>query len=152
MIQSVLNAKNQLYLFIDFSRIRSYSDDGKYLERLLGISNIHNSMPGLFTKIFSVSCGFSMAMTNTMISCQLRDLCLRLERRVNQCISGKIITGFTDTEANDVRSRINKAKIDVNQVKKLAGTNPLLLSHLKGATDLSCYSHRVKGDRILCTK
>ena len=146
MIQSVLNTGNQLYLFIDFGRIRSYSDDGKYLECLLAISNIHNSTPRLLTKIFSVSCGLSVAMTNTMFSYQLRDLCLQLEHRVNQCFSRKIITGFTDTEANDVISLINKAEIDVNQVKKLAGTNPLLLSHLKGATDLSCYSRRVKGE------
>lgn len=47
MIQSVLNAKNQLYLFIDLGRIHSYSDDGEYLEHLLAISNIHNSTPRL---------------------------------------------------------------------------------------------------------
>ena len=79
--------------------------------------HIYNSTPRLFTKIFSVSCGVSMAMTNTMFPCQFRDLCLQLEHRVNQSFSGKIITGFTDTEANDVISRINKAEIDVNQVK-----------------------------------
>lgn len=49
-----------------------------------------------------------------------------------------VLTGFTETEANNVIRCIN-SNIEVDQAKKFGGTNPLLLSKLWGVTDLEDY-------------
>ena len=149
MIQAVLNTKNELYLFIDFGRVHSSGDDGAYLKCLLHVSHVYSDEVGLLRKIITVSSGFSMARANPMFSRPLKEICLKIYRLVEECYTLKIVTGYTEVEADKIIVHLNMAGIDVDEIKKLAGTNPLLLSLLKNTTDLSHYKHKVQ-DEIQC--
>jgi len=98
---------------------------------LLSISKVFHHGSNQLTRIITVSSGYTMARMNPRFSSALRSLCSNLYDLVNKAFGKENITGFTEEETRLVLHRINNTIISTDDVKKLAGTNPHLLSLLK---------------------
>lgn len=57
----------------------------------------------------------------------------------------KTITGYTATEVGKILSNLNLGEnFNFEEVKKLSGCNPLLISHLEGCSNMDEYAQRVQ--------
>lgn len=118
MVECFLNAKKEIYLFIDLIQFKD----------TLTIS-----------KFIAISSGFSIAKCNPLFPPHFRYLCSEIYSHVSMNYLQKMMKGYTDKEVNTVIQHLNKASINVDGVKQLAGTNLYLLSFLKCTTDLNSF-------------
>jgi len=84
MIQNIVDAGTNCYLFIDFGTIRSAAEDGKFLEYLLQISNMFVLKHSLFINVICVSSGFVMGNNNPRFTNRLKGLCKTIQDKVDQ--------------------------------------------------------------------
>ena len=118
-----------LSVFIDFGRYGGHKDDVHNLQDLLGILKMHG-YPCL-RKIFTVSNGFSVASQNAQLDKNMRHVCYQIFRASEKSFERIEINGFTDAETQLLLKSIENRNISYEEIKTVAGNNPLFLCLLK---------------------
>ena len=93
-------------------------------------------------KVVSVSSGYRIASCNPLLSSQSSRVCKLINDTITNSFDEHTLTGFTDEEATIFINHMN-TNIKIDDIKKLGGNNPILLSHVKGSSDIGDYSRRV---------
>ena len=127
--------KKRKYILIDFGTCPT---NGSALDFLLKIWKTF----GEFTKVISLSSGYEMASSNRHFPKEIHKLYSQISFTVQQQIFNVItITGFTNEEAARFIGQI--MELDKDEITKLGGTNPLLLSLAQGCHTIHEYSNTV---------
>ena len=132
VIMNTIKAGKHLYLLIDFG---SYAFTCDILESLQSIC----SKCGNLTTVVSVSSGYRMVSGNPLLLPQTCRVCKLINDTIRDSFDEHTLTGFTDEEATIFINHMN-TNINIDDIKKLGGNNPLLLSHVKSSSDIGDYS------------
>ena len=137
IITLAVGTGKEVFAFLDFGTIRGSAGDGKYFKGLMDI--VRTYCPIQFTKVVCISSGFRMGKLNSRFSYHLQQICRDLENFVDGSFCELVLTGYTEIEAENA-IRASRTSIHIDDVKKIGGTNPLLLSKLNDVSQLANFT------------
>jgi len=126
--------QRQLYLFIDFGPIYSYENDAIALHLLLDCADLIFK-PNVVL-IMSVFSGIYTLQNKPNLPKNFQYCVNRLATLIESSWKMLKITGFTDSETNIYINHIFRNQEVIPPIKKLVGTNPLLLSKVQPNEEL----------------
>ena len=149
IITLAVDTGKEVFVFLDFGTIRGTAGDGKYFEGLMDI--VRTYCPIQFTKVVCILSGFRMGKLNSRFSYHLQQVCRDLESFVDDSFCELVLTGYTEIEAENA-IRASRTSIHIDDVKKIGGTNPLLLSKLNVVSHLANFTEAMSKHQSVVSK